>query len=83
MIVDSRSLPFGRSRRVPEDDAMQDDSRKSGVRQAEVLGPDTIEARMRTRIRETIEAIVEEELEAALGRALGARGRVAAGLSGS
>lgn len=32
-------------------------------------GPDTIEARMRTRIRETIEMVVEEELEAALGAA--------------
>jgi len=52
---------------------MQDDSRKSGARQAEVLGPDTIEARMRTRIRETIEAIVEEELEAALGAGRSAR----------
>jgi putative transposase len=32
-------------------------------------GPDTIEARMRTRIRETIEMVVDEELEAALGAA--------------
>ena len=32
-------------------------------------GPDTIEARMRMRIRETIEMVVEEELEAALGAA--------------
>jgi hypothetical protein len=32
-------------------------------------GPDTIEARMRDRIRETIEVIVEEELEAAMGAA--------------
>lgn len=52
---------------------MQDDSRKGAVRQAEVLGPDTIEARMRTRIRETIEAIVEEELKAALGAEKSAR----------
>jgi hypothetical protein len=58
---------------VPEDDAMQDDSRKGALRQAEALGPDTIEARMRTRIRETIEAIVEEELEAALGAETSAR----------
>src|SRR5215204_6981210 len=36
-------------------------------------GPDTIEARMRTRIRETIEIVVEQELEAALGAALSAR----------
>jgi hypothetical protein len=33
----------------------------------------TIEARMRTRIRETIEAVVEEELETALGAARSAR----------
>jgi transposase-like protein len=32
-------------------------------------GPDTIEARMRTRIRETIERVVDEELEAALSAA--------------
>jgi transposase-like protein len=58
---------------VPEDDAMQDDSRKGAVRQAEAMGPDSIEARMRTRVRETIEAIVEEELEAALGAEKSAR----------
>jgi transposase-like protein len=52
---------------------MQDDNRKSVARQAEALGPDTIEVRMRTRIRETIEAIVEEELEAALGAERSAR----------
>lgn len=33
----------------------------------EVFGPDSIEVMMRERIRETIEAIVEEELDAALG----------------
>jgi transposase-like protein len=37
------------------------------------FGADTIEARMRNRIRETIEAIVEEELEAALGAEKSAR----------
>jgi len=58
---------------VPEDDAMQDDSRKGAARQAEGWGPDTIEARMRTRIRDTIELIVEEELEAALGAEKSAR----------
>ena len=58
---------------MPEDDAKQDDNRKSVARQAEALGPDTIEVRMRTRIRETIEAIVEEELEAALGAERSAR----------
>ncbi len=52
---------------------MQDDSRKDGARQAETLGVDTIEARMRARIRETIEMIVEEELEAALGAGRSAR----------
>ncbi len=43
---------------------MNDDTRKDALRQAEALGSDTIEARMRTRVRETIEAIVEQELEA-------------------
>lgn len=52
---------------------MQDDSRKGGQRQAEAFGPDTIEGRMRTRIRETIEAIVEEELAAALAAEKSAR----------
>lgn len=52
---------------------MQDDSRKDGARQAERLGADTIETRMRVRIRKTIETIVEEELEAALGAQPSAR----------
>lgn len=53
---------------------MQDDSRKDGARQApEGYGPDTIEARMRARIRETIEAVVQEELDAALGAEKSAR----------
>ena len=52
---------------------MQDDSRKGVVRQADPFGPDTIEARMRRRIRETIEVIVEEELEIALGAEKSAR----------
>jgi transposase-like protein len=38
-----------------------------------VFGADTIEARMRARIRETIEAIVEEELEVAVGAAKSVR----------
>lgn len=38
-----------------------------------VFGPDTIEVAMRARVRETIEAIVEEELEAALGARKSAR----------
>jgi putative transposase len=37
------------------------------------FGPDTIEMAMRVRVRETIEAIVEEELEAALGARKSAR----------
>lgn len=56
---------------------MQDDSKKEAVRQAEAYGPDTIEGRMRMRIRDTIEAIVEEELEAALGAEKSARVGVA------
>ena len=45
-------------------------------------GRDSIEVAMRQRVRETIEAIVEEELEAALGaREVGARRRRAPGLS--
>ena len=48
---------------------MQPDSRKGPLGQAGGFGPDTIEARMRARVRETIEAIVQEELEAALGGA--------------
>ena len=52
---------------------MQDDSRKGAARQAEPVGGDAIEARMRGRIRETIEAIVDEELEAALGAGKSAR----------
>jgi putative transposase len=56
---------------------MQDDTSKGAARQGEVRGPDTIEARMRSRIRETIEAIVEEELEAALGAEKSARVGVA------
>jgi len=38
-----------------------------------VFGPDTIEAEMRRRVRQTIEAIVKEELEAALGAGKSAR----------
>jgi transposase-like protein len=46
---------------VPEDDAMAKDIREPGFEK------DAIEVRMRERIRETIEALVDEELEAALG----------------
>ena len=49
---------------------MEHCTRKPGdEKQIPAFGPDTIEARMRARIRETIEAIVEEELEAAVGAA--------------
>jgi transposase-like protein len=49
---------------------MQDCTRKPGIeKEIPTWGPDTIEARMRTRIRETIERVVEQELEAALGAA--------------
>src|ERR1019366_7095639 len=48
-------------RRVPEDDAMESDSRSFGP------GEGTLEELMRERIRATIEIIVDEELEAALG----------------
>src|SRR5262249_5857937 len=60
-------------RRVPEDDAMQDDTKKATVCQGERFGADTIEERIRARIQQTIEAIVEEELEVALGAARSAR----------
>jgi transposase-like protein len=50
---------------------MGSDSRK-GLK-GEGLGPDAIETVMRERIRETIEALVAEELEAALGAARSAR----------
>src|SRR5487761_1267273 len=61
-------------RRVPEDDAMASDSRVSGA------GKATLEELMRGRIRATIESIVDEELEAALGAARSQRvGSVRAG----
>ena len=46
---------------MPEDDAMEMDSRSGEA------GKGSLEELMRERIRATIEAIVEEELEAALG----------------
>ncbi|MDO8431933.1 MAG: hypothetical protein Q7S58_05920, partial [Candidatus Binatus sp.] len=61
-------------RRVPEDDAMESDSRSGGE------GKATLEALMRERIRATIETIVDEELGAALGAARSQRvGEVRAG----
>lgn len=46
---------------------MGKDSRRELRGEEVTFGPDTIEAVMRARIRETIEVLVEEELEAALG----------------
>src|SRR5271168_1496012 len=46
---------------------MQRDSRKGVAEEGIAWGPDTIETEIRERVRETIEAIVEEELESALG----------------
>lgn len=52
---------------------MERDSRPERPAEAMELGPDTIEQVMRERVRATIEAIVEEELEAALGAARSVR----------
>lgn len=53
---------------------MRTDSKRKGPREeVEEFGPDTIEQVMRERVRATIEAIVEEELEAALGAGRWAR----------
>ena len=53
---------------------MADDTRKQGAGEAKVRwSPETIEAAIRGRIRETIETVVEEELEAALGAGPSAR----------
>ncbi len=46
---------------------MQRDSRKGVGEEGFAWGPDTIEAEIRERVRGMIEAIVEEELESALG----------------
>jgi transposase-like protein len=54
-------------RRVPEDDAVGRDSKQELSEEETAFGPDTIETAMRTRIRETIERLVDEELEVALG----------------
>jgi hypothetical protein len=62
---------------VSEEDAMGRDS-KVGMIAEEVVefGADTIEQVMRERVRATMEAIVEEELEAALGARRSAIGRL-------
>jgi transposase-like protein len=55
--------------RVPEDDAVGSDSRVGVKEEGIGFGPDSIERVMRQRIREMIEVLVEEELDAALGAA--------------
>ena len=61
-------------RRVPEDDAMADDTKKRAATEAKVRwNRETIEEAIRERIRETIETVLEEELDAALGAAPSAR----------
>jgi putative transposase len=53
---------------------MEHSTSKQGIeKEAREFGPDSIEAEMRTRVREMIEAIVEEELDAALGARKSAR----------
>ena len=54
---------------------MSNDSRGGVAGEAAGLGADAIELRMRERIRATIEAVVEEELTAALGALIAGRGR--------
>jgi hypothetical protein len=59
---------------VPEDDAMEHCTRKPGdEKEIPAFGRDSIEQAMRQRIRETIEALVKEELDAALGAPKSAR----------
>ncbi len=52
---------------------MASDSRKRGTGEEREFGPDTIERVMRERVRTTLEKIVAEELEAALGAGPSAR----------
>jgi hypothetical protein len=52
---------------VLEDDAIKKDSKKEQKGEGVSFGQDVIEAVMRARIRETIDLLAEEELEAALG----------------
>jgi transposase-like protein len=59
---------------VPEDDAMDDCTRKPGdEKEIREFGSDSIEMAMRLRIRDTIEELVKQELEAALGAVKSAR----------
>src|SRR5437762_13210824 len=48
-------------------------SKPGDEKEIPAFGPDSLEVAMRARVRETIEAIVEEELEAALGARKSAR----------
>src|SRR2546429_9872591 len=52
---------------------MGSDSRKRGPGEEHEVGADTIECVMRERVRDTIERIVKEELDAALGAARSVR----------
>jgi putative transposase len=52
---------------------MDSDSKSGAAAEAATFGPDTIETVMRLRIRDTIERLVEEELETALGATKSAR----------
>jgi hypothetical protein len=59
---------------MPQDDAMAKDSRNGSTNEAAQAGEATsLETIVRQRARGLIDAIVEEELEAALGAASSAR----------
>jgi putative transposase len=59
-------------RRVPEDDAVAKHNSED-VRAGGEFGPDSIESGIRERVRVVIQAIVNQELEAALGAAVSTR----------
>ncbi|MFN8544572.1 MAG: transposase [Candidatus Binatia bacterium] len=52
---------------------MDSDSKRAAAAEGVAYGPDTIETMMRLRIRDTIEHLVDEELETALGATKSAR----------
>jgi transposase-like protein len=52
---------------------MDSDGKSAPAAEAVAFGPDTIETMVRLRIRDTIERLVEEELEVALGATKSAR----------
>ena len=52
---------------------MDSDTKIAAAAEAVAFGPDTIETMMRLRIRDTIERLVEEELEVTLGATKSAR----------